>query len=206
MHTILIDCNESVVDALKAAFQGTDRLEVWHGNILDIRCDAVVSPANSFGFMDGGIDLAYAKHFGWELPERLQARIKRYHHGELLVGMAEIVPTGNETIPYLIAAPTMRVPANIQETSNVYLAMRAVFLLLQHGKLENGKKVSDAVKSVAIPGMGTGVGGVRPKVCAVQMKQAWDDIVGTTYEFPSTCYEAWKRHERMVVGLTKRDV
>lgn len=26
-----------------------------------------VSPANSFGFMDGGIDMAYSLHFGWQL-------------------------------------------------------------------------------------------------------------------------------------------
>lgn len=28
-----------------------------------------VSPANSFGFMDGGIDLAYSLHFGWQMYE-----------------------------------------------------------------------------------------------------------------------------------------
>ena len=26
-----------------------------------------VSPANSFGFMDGGIDMAYSLHFGWQM-------------------------------------------------------------------------------------------------------------------------------------------
>ena len=26
-----------------------------------------VSPANSFGFMDGGIDAAYSRHFGWQM-------------------------------------------------------------------------------------------------------------------------------------------
>lgn len=26
-----------------------------------------VSPANSFGFMDGGIDMVYSLHFGWDL-------------------------------------------------------------------------------------------------------------------------------------------
>lgn len=29
-------------------------------------CDKV-SPANSFGFMDGGIDMAYSVHFGWQM-------------------------------------------------------------------------------------------------------------------------------------------
>lgn len=29
------------------------------GSILDVEGDALVSPVNSFGFMDGGIDRAY---------------------------------------------------------------------------------------------------------------------------------------------------
>ena len=29
--------------------------------------DAIVSPANSFGFMDGGIDMVYSKRFGWQM-------------------------------------------------------------------------------------------------------------------------------------------
>ena len=36
--------------------------------------------------------------------------IRTRHHGELLVGAAEIVETGDEAFPYIIAAPTMRVP------------------------------------------------------------------------------------------------
>ena len=30
-------------------------------------CTLQVSPANSFGFMDGGIDMAYSQHFGWQM-------------------------------------------------------------------------------------------------------------------------------------------
>jgi hypothetical protein len=32
-------------------------VSIHHGSILDLDIDAVVSPANSFGFMDGGIDV-----------------------------------------------------------------------------------------------------------------------------------------------------
>ena len=34
----------------------------------------------------------------------------KLHHGELLVGAAEVVETDNPDLPFLIAAPTMRVP------------------------------------------------------------------------------------------------
>jgi O-acetyl-ADP-ribose deacetylase (regulator of RNase III) len=77
---------------------------VHHGSIFELNCDAVVSPANSFGFMDGGVDMLYSSHFGWHVQERLQKRIRERHHGELVVGAAEIVETDSPAIPYLIAA------------------------------------------------------------------------------------------------------
>jgi O-acetyl-ADP-ribose deacetylase (regulator of RNase III) len=79
-----------------------ENVRVHRGSILDLDCDAVVSPANSFGFMDGGIDMAYSQHFGWRVQERLQSLIREKHHGELLVGLAEIVETGDAWILFLI--------------------------------------------------------------------------------------------------------
>ena len=56
-------------DALASAWEqhcgDLESVRVHRGSILDVDCDAVVSPANSFGFMDGGIDMAYSQHFGW---------------------------------------------------------------------------------------------------------------------------------------------
>ena len=39
-------------------------VKVHQGSIFDAACDAVVIPANSFGFMDGGIDRLYSGFFG----------------------------------------------------------------------------------------------------------------------------------------------
>jgi O-acetyl-ADP-ribose deacetylase (regulator of RNase III) len=87
-----------------------DDVELSQGDILRDRADAIVSPANSFGYMDGGLDLLYSQHFGWELEKRLRKLLIEEHDGELPVGQAVIVETGREDIPYLISAPTMRVP------------------------------------------------------------------------------------------------
>ncbi|HWA83633.1 MAG TPA: hypothetical protein VG820_09380 [Fimbriimonadaceae bacterium] len=38
-------------------------MEVFHGNLLDVAADAYVSPANSFGIMDGGIDIVLRDRF-----------------------------------------------------------------------------------------------------------------------------------------------
>jgi hypothetical protein len=49
----------------------------------------------------------------------------------------------------------MRVPMVLRDSVNPYLAARAVFLLVQQGQLP--------IRSVAFPGLGTGVGGIGPK-------------------------------------------
>ena len=141
-------------------------MTVHRGSILDLSVDAVVSPANSFGFMDGGIDHRYSHHFGWDVQERLQELIRDRHHGELLVGAAEIVETGSLRIPFVIAAPTMRVPMILRDSINPYLAARAVFLLIRRGLVPSGplagERVDSVVTSVAFPGLGTGVGQIGP--------------------------------------------
>ncbi|MPV61421.1 hypothetical protein GD416_34640 [Burkholderia sp. BE24] len=67
-------------------------------SILDVECDALVGPAKSFGFMDGGIDAVYSAHFGWNLQFKLRRRIFDDHDGELLVGAAQLVETGDAGI------------------------------------------------------------------------------------------------------------
>lgn len=131
-------------------------VHVCEGSILDLACDAVVSPANSFGFMDGGVDYAYSKHFGWHVQERVQERIARMMFAELLVGDALVVATDNERIPSLIAAPTMRVPKRIADPADIMLAVRAAVSLAKQAGFQH----------IAFPGMGTGCGEVAPDIAA----------------------------------------
>lgn len=89
------------------------------GDILETKADAILSPANSFGFMDGGIDLLYSRHFGWELQDNLQALLADRFQGELPVGQAVVVPTANASLAYLVSAPTIRIPQIIEHAVNV---------------------------------------------------------------------------------------
>jgi O-acetyl-ADP-ribose deacetylase (regulator of RNase III) len=192
-------------DALAAAWErhcgDLENVCVHRGSILDVACDAVVSPANSFGFMDGGIDMLYSQHFGWQVQGRLQALIREKHHGELLIGSAEIVETDNLRVPYLIAAPTMRIPMKLHDSVSPYLAARAVFLLIQHGTFCRGslagERVSDAVKTVAFPGLGTGVGGIGPETCAHQVRVAIEEVLLGKSTFPRTWAEASEQHQKL---------
>lgn len=194
--------DEKLLHAWQAHCSDCSLVRLHHGSILDLQVDAVVSPANSFGFMDGGIDWAFRHRFGWQTERQLQNQIQHLHHGELLVGCADIVATNDDRIPFLIAAPTMRVPMRLEPTSiHAYLAARAVFLLIQHGLFLTGKQeghpIHDFVKSVAVPGLGTGVGGMSPDVCARQVRAAIDQVVYSDRPFPATWREAQVKHQSL---------
>lgn len=201
MKIILCAVDVRLTSAWQEACGDLDFVEVHRGSILDLKCDAVVSPANSFGFMDGGIDALYTSHFGFQLQQRLQELIQSRHHGELLVGAAEIVDTDDLRIPFLIAAPTMRVPTILKDSVNPYLAARATLLLVRDGKFPmgmlSGERISDGVKSIAFPGLGTGVGRVPPDVCARQVRQAINEVVLGQHMFPSSWLDAQIRHQKL---------
>src|SRR5262245_26819202 len=168
MRFLLRDRNADVVEAWRAEFAQAPDVEVSEGDIFDVVADAIVSPANSFGFMDGGIDLVYSRRFGWGLQTRLQELLRAEHDGELPVGQAVIVPTNDPAIPWLISAPTMRIPMDVSDTVNAYLAFRAAIRAVRHHNL-----ASAHIETVLCPGLGTAVGRMAPKACARQMHYAY---------------------------------
>jgi O-acetyl-ADP-ribose deacetylase (regulator of RNase III) len=196
MKIILAAMENRLADAWEKAFADLDDVSVHRGSIFDVACDAVVSPANSYGFMDGGIDALYLDRFGNEVQTRLRRLILDRHHGELLIGSAAVVETGDPAQPFLIAAPTMRVPMVLgPETVNPYLATRAVLLLARHGTSLTGEPLSDRLGTIAFPGMGTGVGRVPAEICARQMRAAVDDFLLGGYRMPKSWAEASERHQ-----------
>lgn len=201
MKIILSAAESELAEAWQRFCGDFEFVEVQTGSILQLSCDAVVSPANSFGFMDGGVDMLYSQHFGWQVQERLQNLIMSKHHGELLVGMGEIVDTDNLQILYLIAAPTMRVPMILAHSINPYLAARAVLLLIKHGTFASGslkgEPVASFVDSVAFPGLGTGVGRIGANTCARQVRAAIEDVILEEHQFPQSWADAQKRHQQL---------
>ena len=199
MNVLLASVEPALADAWERFCGDLDFVTVHRGSVFGLSCDAVVSPANSFGFMDGGIDMLYSQFFGWHVQDRLQEAIREAHHGELLVGASEIVETDNSDLPFLIAAPTMRVPTVLRDTVNPYLAARAALLLARHGTFAHGtyagEKIADFVDSVAFPGLGTGVGRVGPNTCARQVRAALDDVLLGRGGFPVSWADAQARHQ-----------
>lgn len=154
-----------------------DGLTAHQGSVLDVRADAVVSPANSYGWMRGGVDAVYARTFP-DIEQQVRSAVLAYHGGELPVGEALLVPTGAPSPAWLISAPTMREPGEQLpgDTVHPYLAARAVLRLWAGAVLDNGTPVRRIVRSIAMPGLGTGIGGASPQLCARQVAAAWDEV------------------------------
>lgn len=168
-------------------------VSLYHGDIfVDEEFDALVSPANSFGFMNGGIDGVYVKKYGQRIEDHVRKEISYYPFNELLVGDADIVPLTyenlgeevNEVKQWLVVAPTMRVPMPIPPI-NVYLACRAAIQAC----------TSNDLKEVVMPGMGTGVGNVPFDQAARAM------VIGIEHalygvETYNTCAQTYLAHQR----------
>ncbi|HTE25803.1 macro domain-containing protein [Flavitalea sp.] len=187
MKIILTAIEPKLVSAWRTFFESEQDVSIVESDITTIKCDAVVSPANSFGFMDGGLDYALSERFGWDLEKRLQHQIKNLPEGELLIGQAIIIETNDVDVPYLISAPTMRIPTNfnIDTSVNAYLAMNAILI-----KAKGEPRIS----SIAIPGLCTGVGRMQPMIAARQMFQAYKEIVLEQRMDFSSFGEAQKYH------------
>ncbi len=173
LRVSLSDRNPEVAKALAARFDGVDGVEVLEGDLLDLDCDALVSPTNSFGFMDGGVDQAIDRFYGGAAQRVVLDRIAERFYGELPVGSATVIGMPSARFPFLVVAPTMRVPGDSRDTINAYLAMRAALVaVLDHNGGGGGR-----IASVAVPGLCTGVGWMSAEESASQMRAAYDMIV-----------------------------
>ena len=133
-------------------------MSVTCDNIFTLEADALVSPANSFGRMDGGLDAQIVEFLGEDIESEVQQLIRDRHDGELVVGQAEVVITQATQFPFLVVAPTMRVPQNVSRTVNAYLAFRAALRAVRAFNEEHG----DIIQTLLVPGLGTDNGFMPP--------------------------------------------
>jgi O-acetyl-ADP-ribose deacetylase (regulator of RNase III) len=198
MKIYLVDRNKEMCDEWNRQFKDCLDVFVHHGNYFDYLSDCVVSPSNSYGFLDGGLDNEirkfYEKEHHIDIEKTVQDAIYLRFDGELLVGQCLFFPliTFNQSkrVPDLLVAPTMRVPMILgKESVNVYLSGKAIFKKLK--ELDRINRVS----SITISGLGTGIGRVPYDVCAKQMKQAYEDVWLSKGKFPRTWSEAQINHQ-----------
>lgn len=115
-------------------------------DITELPVDALVNPANSLGIMGGGVAVALHRKGGPAIQREAMSL------APIAVGAAVVTNAGQLWAGKVIHAPTMDEPGQKVTIENVRRASRAALLAAAHHGLE----------TVAIPGMGTGLGGVDP--------------------------------------------
>lgn len=166
----LVHPDGAMCNAFRRRFSGLRGVRVVQGRFEDLEPhDAFVTAGNAFGLMTAGIDAAVVRVFGEGLMRRVQHRIMNDYFGEQPVGTAFVVATEHAAIPFLVHAPTMRVPGNIEGTDKVYSATWAALMAVQAHNAAAERKIETA----AFPAMGTGFGGVPFDEAARQMAVAY---------------------------------
>lgn len=163
---IFCDIDTDVINALKSQFVSVKEVEFKVGNLLESATNIVISPANSSGFMDGGIDNDYAFFFGEGLQTKVLERVRSRPEGFLPIGASALIETGHKKIPYFVLAPTMLHPEMIP-SYNVFRAFRAALKCI---------KTHELGPPIYAPGFGTGVGGVEPDEAAKMMYEAYRSV------------------------------
>jgi O-acetyl-ADP-ribose deacetylase (regulator of RNase III) len=167
---ILVDPLTDLCQAWKTQFKNLPSVSVVNDRFENLpEFDCMVSAANSFGLMDGGVDLAIIRFFGIKLMDNVQQHILTEFLGEQPVGTSFIIETGHPKHPFLAHTPTMRVPMTITRTDNVYTAMWAMLLAVHH----HNQTATAKIKTVACPGLGTLTGRVPVDEAARQMALAY---------------------------------
>ena len=128
-------------------------IEVRLGSLLEVEADAIVNPANSRGIMGGGV-AGVIRRFGGEEIER-----EAVSRAPVPVGEAVLTTAGKLPFKGVIHAPTMEEPAMRTTEEKVRRATRAALRVADENRF----------RSVAFPGMGTGVGRVPKDVAARAM-------------------------------------
>ena len=168
MKIILLDNKEEMCNAWKKYFNGIDDVEIVNDYIQSYdlnKVDCLVSPANSYGLMDGGYDLALTKMFGDQLQKMVQNYIIDNLYGEQPVGSSIIVDIPN-TNKKLIHTPTMRIPSPIVDSEIVYTSMRSTLICALKNNIE----------SIIIPAFGGATGMVPMEIIAKEMFKAYIQI------------------------------
>lgn len=153
----------------------------------------VVSPANSFGMMDGGFDESI-RQFYQEVCKRdivsfVQTGISVEYGGEQPVGTCLRIGTPfDKRIPMLYHIPTMRLPMDVSGTNNAYMAMKA--LLLQLNRDDEEFQMYGNVDEVLVPVFCTGYGRMNPYQAIGQMKLAWDRFADNLF---SPDFSSWEK-------------
>jgi O-acetyl-ADP-ribose deacetylase (regulator of RNase III) len=145
------------------------------GSILDTECEAIVNAANGIGVLGAGVAGAIRNAGGMAIQDEAKDICRK--NGRVIeagkcyrTGSGKLLDKG---IKYVYHAVTMEYPGGRSSLKNVRDAIRAVLK----------QAMKDGVKSIAIPGLGTGIGGLDKESVARIMVSVADDFFQLDVEF-----------------------
>lgn len=175
-----VSLNEEFLTAVQSLF-GSDA--TYYRDVRDVPREGAIflSPTNSFGFMDGGIDMVYTQMFPG-VQQEVQDCIRKLGKVTLLgrpylrVGSALWVYVDDVTA--LISAPTMFLPHDVSGTRNAYHAMLAALIAADRIREETNW----AINSLVVPSLCCGWGHMDPREAARQISEAITEYLSGNYE------------------------
>jgi len=138
---------------------GEINVKVRQGDITVLFADAVINPANTQGMMGGGVAEAIKQIGGDEIEKQAVSK------APIDIGTAISTTAGKLPNLYVIHAPTVDTPGGASSPDMIKSAVT--------GALQEAERLE--CETLAMPGMGTGVGGVSPKDAAQAMLEAIKD-------------------------------
>jgi len=163
MKILIADHNKSTISSINEC---NPSFEVEEGNPLAFNIDAVVSPANTMGIMNGGYDAVLRRYFGIAIEYTVQKHLKKF---KIDVGQAIAVKTGHPKVHWLIVTPTVSVTGeglSGHESVSYACAYNSVKVAYERG-----------VKYLGMTGLGSGVGGLDRRVSARQQVEGIQDAI-----------------------------
>jgi O-acetyl-ADP-ribose deacetylase (regulator of RNase III) len=178
----IIDINTDYCKVFTEKFKDYPNIEIINSTLQDYNgeYDCIVSPANSFGLMDGGFDYAITQKFGDKLMKRVQQHIIRDYAGLQPIGTSFILCTDNDEHQWLAHTPTMVLPQDIRGTAIVYFAMKATLIAIKKHNKDAFRE--NKIYTVLFPMFGGGCGRVSPESMAWQMKLAYEHVMDNSFE------------------------
>jgi len=169
MQIYLLDRKSAMVTSWNNSFAGIKNVKTVCADFDEFMSEnkvkCVVSPANAYGLMDGGYDLAITEWFGWDLQKKVQKYIVKNLYGEQPVGTSILIDTDKEGIK-LIHTPSMRYPDRIRDPLVIYQCMRTCLITAMQNEIE----------SIVIPAFGGCTGQVAPHLIAEMMRRAYNQL------------------------------
>ncbi|KAL7895557.1 hypothetical protein HDV63DRAFT_406487 [Trichoderma sp. SZMC 28014] len=190
-HIHMLCINDAHSAALQAALssldQGPSPLAITYHNcalsFVEAQFDLIVSPANSYGRLDGGFDDAISRSFSprddyLALTRAVQARLYDDWRGFAPPGTCTLLRIPDEFhqrsrnawgTKYLALCPLMRVPSSVEwDREVVYECTWSLLCAIDKHNRAHEREHEHEIRSLLMVPMATGVGGVSPAKWAGQ--------------------------------------